>query len=193
MQALDLLINRYSASSKQLTTPAPTAADLRTMLRAAVSAPDHGALKPWHFIIIKNKQRSALGKLLAQVYAAENPQATASMLEKVAQKPQRAPMIICVVAKTNPAHRKVPVLEQIITAAIAGQHLQLAAQALNYDSIWLSGSSCRHPIVTTALGLGENDKLLGYIYVGKAVKTPKAPTRMAIEQCSSYWETGDDN
>jgi len=33
----------------------PTRDDIQDILRAAVSAPDHGAIRPWRFVIIKVK------------------------------------------------------------------------------------------------------------------------------------------
>ena len=50
MDALDLLLNRRSAS--RLAEPAPAGEQLENILRAGLRAPDHGTLQPWRFFII---------------------------------------------------------------------------------------------------------------------------------------------
>ncbi len=53
MDALELLVNRRSAS--RLTEPAPAGDALENILRAGMRAPDHGTLQPWRFIIVENE------------------------------------------------------------------------------------------------------------------------------------------
>ena len=50
MDALDLLLNRRSAS--RLAEPAPAGEQLENILRAGLRAPDHGTLQPWRFYIM---------------------------------------------------------------------------------------------------------------------------------------------
>ena len=58
MEALDLLVNRRSAS--RLAEPAPTGEALDNILRAGMRAPDHGTLQPRAFILLRNRALSAL-------------------------------------------------------------------------------------------------------------------------------------
>ena len=53
MDALELLLNRRSAS--RLTTPAPTGEALDHIIHAGMRAPDHGTLQPWRFVLIENE------------------------------------------------------------------------------------------------------------------------------------------
>ncbi|NUA46181.1 putative NAD(P)H nitroreductase YdjA [Dickeya solani] len=53
MDALELLLNRRSAS--RLAAPAPAGDVLENILRAGLRAPDHGALQPWRFSIIQDE------------------------------------------------------------------------------------------------------------------------------------------
>ncbi|STT02928.1 protein ydjA [Klebsiella pneumoniae] len=57
MDALDLLLNRRSAS--RLAEPAPAGEQLENILRAGLRAPDHGTLQPWRFFIIAMTAASA--------------------------------------------------------------------------------------------------------------------------------------
>ncbi len=45
MSAIDTLLNRNSHA--RLVDPGPDAAELNTILQAALRAPDHGRLRPW--------------------------------------------------------------------------------------------------------------------------------------------------
>ncbi len=64
MDALTLLLNRRSAS--RLKTPAPQGEQLDNILAAGMRAPDHGALKPWHFVIMKDDGIKRFSELLGK-------------------------------------------------------------------------------------------------------------------------------
>lgn len=61
MDALDLLLNRRSAS--RLAEPAPAGEQLENILRAGLRA-DHGTLQPWRFFIIADDGRERFSQLL---------------------------------------------------------------------------------------------------------------------------------
>ncbi|WP_313689392.1 NAD(P)H nitroreductase, partial [Pantoea sp.] len=108
MDALDLLVNRRSAS--RLADPAPAGEVLENILRAGMRAPDHGALQPWRFIIVEKEGRDRLSQLLEQ--AARASAMDDKAIEKASSSPFRAPMIITVVARCED-HPKVPRWEQL--------------------------------------------------------------------------------
>ena len=62
MDALDLLVNRRSAS--RLSEPAPAGEALENIMRAGMRAPDHGTMQPWRFIVIENEGRERFSALL---------------------------------------------------------------------------------------------------------------------------------
>ncbi|WP_312112304.1 nitroreductase family protein, partial [Pantoea septica] len=64
MDALELLINRRSAS--RLTEPAPAGESLQNIIRAGMRAPDHKSLQPWRFVIVENEGRDRLSALLEE-------------------------------------------------------------------------------------------------------------------------------
>lgn len=61
MDALDLLLNRRSASRPA--EPAPAGEQLENILRAGLRA-DHGTLQPWRFFIIADDGRERFSQLL---------------------------------------------------------------------------------------------------------------------------------
>jgi len=94
MQALDLLLNRRSAS--RLVAPAPAGDVLQNIINAGMRAPDHGALQPWRFIIAENEGLQRFSQTLKA--AAEADGKDEQLIEKAIQAPFRAPQIITIIA-----------------------------------------------------------------------------------------------
>lgn len=161
MDALDLLVNRRSAS--RLADPAPAGEVLENILHAGMRAPDHGTLQPWRFIIVEKEGRDRLSQLLEQ--AARASAMDDKAIEKASSSPFRAPMIITVVARCE-EHPKVPRWEQLISAGCAVMAMQMAAQAQGFNGIWRSGPWTDHPQVREAFGCREQDAIVGFLYLG---------------------------
>lgn len=175
MDALTALTTRTSGIA--LGEPAPSPAEIETILAAAVRAPDHGKLRPWRFLLIASEGRHRLGEVLVEALARREPDAPAPLLQKEREKPLRAPLIVVVVAKVVPDHAKIPEIEQVISAGAAAQNIQLAAHALGYGCMWRTGAAAYDDHVKAALGLAPTDQIVGFMYLGKAQGT--APLRPA--------------
>jgi nitroreductase len=163
MDALELMLSRESAL--KLTEPGPTPGDLQRLFETAVRAPDHGRLRPWHFVVIGSEQRSAFGALMADSLRRRDPSASDNELQRERDKAFRAPVIVAVAAKVQKGH-KIPEIEQIASASAAAQTIMLAAPALGYGAVWKTGAPAYDPAVKTALGLTEADDIIGFIYIG---------------------------
>ncbi|MFJ5158790.1 NAD(P)H nitroreductase [Pantoea sp. NPDC088449] len=174
MDALDLLVNRRSAS--RLAEPAPTGEALQNILHAAMRAPDHGTLQPWRFIIVENEGRDRFSNVLEQ--AARDSNLEQKAIDKAASAPFRAPMIITVVAHCE-ENAKVPHWEQLASASCAVMAMQMAAVAQGFNGIWRSGPWTDHPLVREAFSCREQDAIVGFLYLGtpqlKANTTVVAP------------------
>jgi nitroreductase len=163
MDALELLLKRESAI--RLEPPGPTPAELDQMFASAVRAPDHGRLRPWRFVVIGMDQRARFGEVMAGSLRRRDPGAADVAVQRERDKAFRAPMIIAVAA-TPRREAKIPVLEQIASASAAAQTLMLAAPALGYGAVWKTGAPAYDPEVKRALGLGPDDEIVGFLYIG---------------------------
>ncbi|MDA8492211.1 NAD(P)H nitroreductase [Kluyvera georgiana] len=161
MDALELLVNRRSAS--RLTEPAPAGEPLQNILRAALRAPDHGTLQPWQFVIVEGEGRERFSQLLERGAKAANGDEKA--IEKARNAPFRAPMIIVAIAKCQD-HPKVPKWEQEMSAGCAVMAMQMAAVAQGFNGIWRSGALTDSPVVRAGFNCGEQDKIVGFLYLG---------------------------
>ena len=139
MDALELLINRRSAS--RLAEPAPTGEQLQNILRAGMRAPDHKSMQPWHFFVIEGEGRERFSAVLEQGAIAAGSDDKA--IDKARNAPFRAPLIITVVAKCEENHK-----------------------AQGFGGIWRSGALTESPVVREAFGCREQDKIVGFLYLG---------------------------
>lgn len=167
MQALDLLLNRHS--EKNLIAPAPTKEHLDILLQAARRVPDHGKLTPYRFVIIENEGREKLASLLKE--AVDELDLGEDRLAKAEQFAQRAPMFVAVVAEIDKTIKKVPAWEQMLSAGCATYAFQLAANALGYANVWVTGPWIDGSALRAALGCREHDKVVALIMLGSAEKT----------------------
>ncbi len=170
---IEALLARQSTKATSLVEPAPSDAELEPVFAAAVRAPDHGAIRPYRFRVLRGAARAELGRVFAEGLQRRKPEATPEELEALAAKPLRSPLVIAVLAKVMDKHPKVPPIEQVITAGMATQNMLLALAAQGYGAVFLSGAPTGDPHVKQAFGLAEKDVLLGFIYVG----TPSEPQR----------------
>jgi nitroreductase len=174
MTAIDTLLSRASIGA--VGEPGPDDAALKTIVDAGLRAPDHGRLRPWRVLIVRGDARARLGELLADALQRRDPNTPAPVLAKERDKPQRAPVVIAVVATIHPSH-KIPEVEQLLSAGAATMNMLNAIHALGFGGVWKTGDSCYDPSVGAALGLAPTDRLVGFLYIGTPVETVAAPAR----------------
>lgn len=173
-------------SAARLVAPAPSAAQLSDIVRAAARAPDHAWLRPWRFIVIEGDRRHAFGELLERCLLARTPGADAGARTKARNAPLRAPLIVVVVARLS-EHPKVPLGEQRLSAGCAAQGILLAAEALGYSGMWRTGAAAQDPTVLAALGMSSNEEITGFIYLGTRDGAPKPIPILDAAEFVSAW------
>jgi nitroreductase len=177
MNALDAVLTRQSVPPAFLREPAPDDAALERILAAGASAPDHGRLRPWRFILIRGAARVRLGEVFAQALLKRQPDAPEAALEQERARPMRAPLLIAVAAKVDPQHPKIPEIEQILSTAAAAQNILIAAHAQGFGAKWLTGANAYDEHVKSALGLAPDDRLISFIHIGSIEGSPPAVPR----------------
>ncbi|HEY0661215.1 MAG TPA: nitroreductase [Lysobacter sp.] len=166
--ALAALDRRRSVPSKQLTEPGPDDLTLLRLLQSAVRVPDHGKRVPWRFLAIRGDARHALGERLATRGIERDPNAGEAAMEKDRLRFSHAPLVIAVIANLGP-DEKIPEQERLLSAGCVCFALLQAAQAFGYGAQWLTGWPAYDVEVLRWLGLGEHERIAGFIHIG----TPK--------------------
>ena len=187
MEAIEAVITRCSVAPAFLTEPAPDDAALERILAAGASAPDHGRLRPWRFIVIKGDARARLGEVFAEALRRRDPAAPEAALEQERGRPLRAPLVIAVAARVDPRHAKIPEIEQILSAGAAVQNMLLAAHAQGYGGKWLTGANAYDEHVKTALGLATDDRLVAFLYLGSIDGQPPTVPHAGAREHAVEW------
>lgn len=171
MDAIECMMSRQSVSAAALADPVPTDDELQAVFATAMRAPDHGALQPWRFRLIRGAARERLGDLYAAAARRANPDLPDAEIEKARAKPLRSPLIIAAWASVTEGHPKVPPVEQVVAAGAAVQNVLNALHAKGYGAILVTGKPSYDAEVMSALGMAPADTMIGFIYVGTPSKT----------------------
>src|SRR6476469_9579235 len=177
--AIELLKTRRSVKPREMSGPSPSQAELETILTIGARVPDHGKLAPWRFIIFEGDARMRAGEVIAKVFARKNPGAPAADVEAERKRLTDAPLVIGIVSFTRP-HPKVPAWEQELSAGASAMNIVTAATALGYGACWLTGWFSFDRDVLDGLGLKPDEKLAGFIHIGKASKPSEDRPRPAL-------------
>ncbi|MEM7023329.1 MAG: nitroreductase [Pseudomonadota bacterium] len=187
MHTLAALRTRSSVAPPFLGPPGPDEAMLAEILGAGANAPDHGRLRPWRFLVFQAQAREQLGEIFAAALLKRQPDASEESLAQERNRPMRAPLVLVVVAKLDPDHPKIPEFEQILSAGAAVQNLLLAAHSQGFGAKWLSGTNAYDSHVTTALGLGPNDRVAGIVHIGTVKGDPPQAPRADAGEFTTQW------
>ena len=164
-RTLDLLLSRRSGSAKNMAPPGPDTEQLRTILSAGARVPDHGKLFPWRFIIFEGDGRARMGKVLAQCVTTTEPDITSDRMAQERNRFVRAPVVIGVVSRVKEGIA-IPVWEQQLSAGACCQNVLLAAHAMGFVASWITEWCAYNDCVAKQLGLGPNERIAGFIYIG---------------------------
>ena len=170
--ALDLLLTRRSVKPADLTGPAPSAAQIDTLLTVASRVPDHGKLVPWRFIVFEGDGRFVAGDAIAAAFRADHPQAALDQITFERQGLARAPLVIAVVSRSAP-HVKIPEWEQLLSSGAAAMNLLNAAHAMGFAANWITEWYAYDRRVLDAIGLAPHERITAFVHIGTPVGPPQ--------------------
>lgn len=179
---MDALLKR--SSEPRLTAPAPDQATLEKAFACAARAPDHALLRPWRYLVIEGDEAlGALGDLFASTCDEDAPE---KAREKLRNNPLRAPMVIVGIV-SHQAHPKVPEIEQTMSAAVSMGYLLLALEAGGYGGMWRTGGLAYNPHIAKGLGLGDHERITGFLYTGSVSSIKPPVPRPDPKEFVSRW------
>lgn len=184
--ALDLLKTRRSVKPIEMTGPAPSSAEIDTLLTVASRVPDHGKLTPWRFIVFEGDGRLRAGETIAEIFRKDNPQATGDQINFEKNRLARAPLVIAVVSRAAP-HIKIPEWEQLMSAGAAAMNLVTAAHAQGFAASWLTEWYAYDRRVLDALGLAPHERIAGFVHVGRPAKPPEDRPRPKLAEIVTHF------
>jgi nitroreductase len=184
---IELLKMRRSVKPDLLIAPAPSAAELDTILTIAARVPDHKKLAPWRFVVIEGAARERLGELAADACRREEAEPPSHVrLDTERKRFTRAPLVIAVVSRVKET-RGAPEWEQILSAGAACMNLCIAANALGYGSNWVTEWVSYSKTFGEGFGLAANERIAGFVHIGTAKEKPADRERPALADVVSKW------
>jgi len=183
--ALEALLTRYSTPALRLGEPGPSDVQIGFALEAALRAPDHGALKPTRFVLIRGAARARLSELFVRRMQQRMPPPPPGKIDKARAMPLAAPLIVAVVAHLR-ADNKVPEIEQLLASGAAVMNLLNAFHAQGFGAIWLTGPNAYDAELVAELGINAPQRCLGFVYVGSSTE-PSRPRPVDQQLIVSEW------
>ncbi|MEQ8823656.1 MAG: nitroreductase [Filomicrobium sp.] len=185
---LDLLKSRRSLKPTMFTSPGPTETELSEILTIAARVPDHKKLNPWRFLVFQGDARAKAGELFADSCRKEDAMEPSDVrLETERNRFLRAPLVIAVINRVveKPG---VPEVEQVLSTGAAAFNLCLAANAMGYGTCWITEWLAYSPTVKAGLGLTQEEKIAGFIYIGTATERQDDRARPDLKDVVSFWQ-----
>ncbi|MFA9443114.1 MAG: nitroreductase [Hyphomicrobium sp.] len=184
---IELLSTRRSVKPDKLGPPGPTPVELETILTIAARVPDHKKLVPWRFIVFECDARARFGEIIAQACIAVETEAPSEVrLATERERLMRAPIVVAAISHVI-ERRGAPEWEQVLSAGAACFSLCLAANAMGYGTSWITEWIAYDPQVRAALGLADNERVAGFIYIGTSVERSGERERPALSDIVTQW------
>ena len=185
--ALELLRTRRSVKAAMFLAPGPDAGELEQILTCAARVPDHKRLAPWRFVLFEGEARRQFGEVLAAAVAEEEKEPPSpARLETERNRFLRAPLVVAVVSRVVPT-MGAPEWEQVLSCGAAAQNLCLAANALGYGTCWITEWYAYNATVGRALGLAQNERVAGFVYIGTPKERQDDRERPVLSAIVSRW------
>ncbi len=159
---------------------------IKEILINASWAPNHGKQEPWHFTVFSGEGLKKLATFQSELYkelAGENfKEITYSKLQ---QNPLKASHIIAIgMKRTN--SKNIPEIEDVAAVSCAVQNLYLSVTAYGLGGYWTTGGVTYKEQAKEFFGLDEEDKLLGFFYIGHIAISSTGATRKPIEEKTTW-------
>ncbi|MEO5563134.1 MAG: nitroreductase [Chitinophagaceae bacterium] len=155
---------------------------VKEILINATWAPNHGQTEPWHFTVFTGEGLKKLASFQSELYKQE---AGTDFVEGKYKKWQTQPLVashIIAIGMRRTTTKRIPEIEDIEAVACAVQNIYLSVAAYGLGGYWSTGGIVYSENAKPFFGLGEQDKLLGFFYIGHiAIPSPGAK-RQPIEE-----------
>jgi nitroreductase len=175
--ALALLQHRQTILPKRLFDPGPDDTQLELIFRAASTAPDHGEIVPWRFVVIPAAARARLSQVFADALLERDPAAAPEQVAQAREKAFRGPVLMLAVVRTGSPDEEIPPLERVLSAGCAIQNMLLMATAMGFASSLTSGKALQSPGLRALFSLQNDEQAVCFVSLGTANRSKSARQR----------------
>ena len=156
------------------------------ILENATWAPTHGLTEPWFFIVFTGEGLKKLAQFQSELYkSSAGEKFKEDKYQNLANNPLKASHVIAICMKRDP-NKKIPEVEEIESVAAAVQNIYLTVTAYGLGGYWTTGGITYNEKAKEFFSLNEEDKLLGFFYLGQVAIPSPDSKRKSIEEKVSW-------
>ncbi len=151
------------------------------LLELADWAPTHGYTEPWRFVVYEDPAIFCAAH--ADIYKENTPaeEFVEAVYTNLQHQGDKASHIIVAIMKRG-SLPKIPAFEEEAAVSCAIQNILLGATALNMASFWSTGGMALKPAMKAHFELGEEDRVMGILYLGYADEIPAGRRTKPLEE-----------
>ena len=166
-ELLQLIKQRRSVYPKNFIDQVVPKEKIDQMIEAANWAPTHKFTEPWKFIVFEGNGLNKFAEFQAERYKLTSTveKFNPYKYEKLKSKPLLCSHVIAV-CMIRDSSRLIPEVEEVCAVACAVQNMLLMATSLEIGCYWGTGGVTYDLNAKDFFGLSEDDKLMGFLYIG---------------------------
>lgn len=182
---LEVIKNRRSIFPKSYIQKPIEKEALMTLLECANEAPTHKLTQPWRFKVFREAGLERLAREMVRLYKEVTPEKSFSKKksESIHEKVMQSGAVIAICMKVT---GKVPEWEDLAAVACSVQNMSLASSAMGIGSYWSSPGLITQ--MNEFLKLKDNQKCIGFLYMGYYKEKVKSPKRKPISSKVTWIE-----
>ena len=162
---------------------------VKQILVNATWAPNHGHTEPWHFVVFTGEGLKKLARFQSELYKqTAGEKFKEATYQKLQSNPLLASHIIALCMKRDP-NKKHPEVEEISAVAAAIENIYLSTLVYGVGGYWTTGGVTYNEKAKPFFGLGEDDRLLGFFYLGE-IEVPSPPGKRKPLEEKMVWVDG---
>jgi Nitroreductase len=151
------------------------------LVENATWAPNHGRMEPWQFTVFAGDGLQKLADFQSELYKQEAENFNESKYIKLKSQPLKASHIIAIGMKRT-SKKSIPEIEDIEAVACAVQNIYLSITVYQLGGYWTTGGITYMEKAKPFFGLSDEDKLLGFFYLGYISLPSGSATRKPIHE-----------
>jgi len=153
------------------------------ILENATWAPNHGHTEPWHFVVFTNEGLEKLANFQSELYKqSAGEKFKEATYQNLQNNPLKASHVIAICMKRDP-NKKHPEVEEIAAVGCAVENIYLSVSAYGLGGYWTTGGVTYNEKAKPFFGLSQEDRLLGFFYIGYvAVPSPEGKRKPLEEK-----------
>lgn len=153
-------------------------------------APTHGRTEPWRFIVYEKEAKQQFCLAHAELFKqhTDPEKFTNAKYEKIQQQGDTLSHIVVVYMKRTLSN-SIPAIEEIAAVSAAIENLLLGAAAVNIAALWSTGGMTHHPSLKKYLGIGEEDLVMGLLFLGYTDQPQQTGKRNIVLENKVEWHS----